>query len=203
MSALGDPRRLRGAPDEVQADFLIRAVRADAAAETVLVRAAALGLPDWALAAGAVYQNVWNALSGRPPGFGIKDYDLAYHDASDLSFEAEDRVIRACADAFADMPRPVEVRNQARVHLWFPEKYGVEMSPIADTRDALTRYAADAHKVALRLEPDGTVTVIAPAGLDAVFDLRIAPAGPLADPEGFAAKMQRAKQLWPAVKASI
>ena len=44
---------------------------------------------------------------------------------SDLSWEGENRVIRRCAAAFADLDADVQVRNQARVHLWYPEKFGV------------------------------------------------------------------------------
>ncbi len=200
-----DPRRLHGAAFEVQRAFLIDAVRADSVAETVMIRACAAALPDWRLVSGAIYQNVWNALTGRPPGHGVKDYDLAYFDGSDLSYEAEDRVIRAMADAFSDIRADIEVRNQARVHLWFGPKYGVDWPPLSSTDEGIARYAADAHKVGLRLEPDGGYDLFAPAGLDAIFDLRIEPSrdSRLADPEGFAAKAQRQKQLWPALKASL
>ena len=35
-----------------------------------------------------------NHLTDRPLDYGIKDYDLNYFDESDLSYEAEDAVIR-------------------------------------------------------------------------------------------------------------
>ena len=60
----------------------------------VLSVARHLGLPDWLVFSGAIYQPVLNHLTGRPLDYGIKDYDLAYLDASDLSYEAEDAVIR-------------------------------------------------------------------------------------------------------------
>jgi hypothetical protein len=69
---------------------------------------------------GAVYQRVLNALTGRPPDYGVRDYDLGYFDASDISYDAEDAVIRRVAAAFLEPLRStVEVRNQARVHVWF------------------------------------------------------------------------------------
>jgi uncharacterized protein len=59
-------------------------------------------------------------MTGRPLDYGIKDYDLGYFDDSDLSYEAEDAVIRRVKAAFDEPLRStVEVRNQARVHLWF------------------------------------------------------------------------------------
>ena len=60
----------------------------------VLSVARHLCLPDWLVFSGAVYQPVLNHLTGRPLDYGIKDYDLAYFDGSDLSYEAEDAVIR-------------------------------------------------------------------------------------------------------------
>jgi|GEM_PF-2772185 len=52
-------------PAAEQAAFVIDAVMADPLAVTVLQRAHGLGLPDWALMAGAVYKAVWNAQTGR------------------------------------------------------------------------------------------------------------------------------------------
>jgi hypothetical protein len=42
----------------------------------VLSRSASLGLPGWYLTAGCLFQTVWNAVTSRAPGAGIKDYDL-------------------------------------------------------------------------------------------------------------------------------
>src|ERR1700722_1162664 len=81
----------------------------------VLRTARDLRLPDWLVFSGAVYQPVLNHLTGRPPEYGLKDYDLAYFDDADLSYEAEDAVIRRVASRFDDpLRRMVEVRNQAR-----------------------------------------------------------------------------------------
>lgn len=83
----------------------------------ILGRAASLNLPGWYLTAGCVFQTVWNVVTGRLPTNGIKDYDLFYFDDSDLSWQAEDRVIDAARSCFADLPVEVEVRNEARVPL--------------------------------------------------------------------------------------
>jgi hypothetical protein len=66
----------------------------------VLSVARHLCLPDWLVFSGAVYQPVLNHLTGRPLNYGIKDYDFGYFDASDLSYEAEDAVIRRVKAAF-------------------------------------------------------------------------------------------------------
>jgi hypothetical protein len=63
----------------------------------VLSVARHLYLPDWLVFSGAVYQPVLNHLTGRPLDYGIRDYDLAYFDASDLSYEAEDAATASAA----------------------------------------------------------------------------------------------------------
>src|ERR1700730_1964893 len=84
----------------------------------VLSVARHLCLPDWLVFSGAVYQPVLNHLTGRPLDYGIKDYALGYFDDSDLSYEAEDAVIRRVKAAFDEPLRStVEVRNQARPSL--------------------------------------------------------------------------------------
>ena len=102
-----------------------------------------LDLPDWLVFSGAVYQPVWNHLTGRPIEYGVKDYDLAYFDSADISWEAEDLVIRRVAAAFEPPLRDqVEARNQARVHLWFEGKFGEAYPPLGETAEALTRFTA-------------------------------------------------------------
>ena len=98
----------------------------------VLQTARELDLPDWLVFSGAIYQPVLNHLTGRDPDYGIKDYDLAYFDAADISYEAEDAVIRRVAAAFEPPLRElVEVRNQARVHVWFEDKFGEPYAPLS------------------------------------------------------------------------
>ena len=117
----------------------------------VLLVARHLRLPDWLVFSGAVYQPVLNHLTGRPLDFGIKDYDLGYFDASDLSYEAEDEVIRQVRAAFDEPLRSmVEVRNQARVHLWFEAKFGEPYTQLSCTPQALERFASATFAVGVR-----------------------------------------------------
>jgi hypothetical protein len=151
-------------------------LRAAPSAMTVLTTVRTLDLPDWLLFSGAVYQPVLNHLTGRDPAYGIKDYDLAYFDASDLSYEAEDAVIRRVAAAFEPPLRElVETRNQARVHLWFEDRFGEPYPPLSCSAESLERFVSPLFAVGVRLEPDGRLTIVAPFGLDDLFDLRLAP----------------------------
>ena len=142
----------------------------------VLAVARDLALPDWRIVSGAVYQTVWNGVTGRDPDYGIKDYDLFYFDGSDTSYEAEDVHIRRAAATYpADLAPLVEVRNQARVHLWFEAHFGEAYAPLSCTDEALARFVAPAFAVGVRLEADGRLGVAAPFGLEDLFAMRLRP----------------------------
>jgi uncharacterized protein len=140
----------------------------------ILDRAAVLALPDWYLTAGCLFQTVWNALHGFPPTRGIRDYDLFYFDDRDTSWDAEDRVIRTCAGAFGNLGVPVEVRNQARVHLWYPDRFGVAVEPFRTCEDGVDSFAMTTCCVATR-RIDGSLRTYAPHGFGDLFNLVLRP----------------------------
>ncbi len=172
-------------------------VRASPSLMTVLETARELDLPDWLIVSGAIYQRVLNHLTGRDPDYGIKDYDLAYHDASDISYEAEDAVIRRAAAAFAPPLRDlVEVRNQARVHVWFEGKFGEPYAPLASSAEALQRFVSATFAVGVRLLPDDSLLIEAPFGLEDLFALRMRP-NPTRITNGFERTAAGLQARWP------
>lgn len=166
----------------------------------VLERGHLLGVPDWWLTAGAVFQTVWNVLDGRDPGTGIDDYDLFSFDDTDLSWEAEDAVIRRAAQVFAGTGVRVEVRNEARVHLWYAQRFGVPAAPFRSTRDAVDHFASTTCCYALTRSPDGAVEVYAPHGFVDLFAQRLRPNPVLAPREVYEAKAARWAREWPGLR---
>ena len=166
----------------------------------VLQTARTQALPDWLLFSGAVYQRVLNHRTGRPLDYGIKDYDLGYFEASDISYDAEDAVIRRVAAAFQPPLRQmVEVRNQARVHLWFEAKFCEAYAPLTGSAEALTRFVSPLFAVGVRLEPDDNLTIVAPLGLQDLFDLKLRP-NPHRVTAGFARTAASALARWPEIQ---
>ncbi|MCX4750306.1 nucleotidyltransferase family protein [Kitasatospora sp. NBC_01287] len=163
----------------------------------VLTRTAGMGLPGWYVTAGCLFQTVWNVVTDRPPTSGIKDYDVFYFDGADLSWEAEDAVIRAGREVFADLPVEVEIRNEARVHLWYEGKFGVPCAPHTSTEAAIDCFAATTCCLGVRVEPDGRWRVYAPHGLADVFNLVVRPNPVLAPREVYEAKASRWQEQWP------
>jgi uncharacterized protein len=176
---------------------LAEIVRAARPLMQVLETARALGLPDHLVFSGAVYQPVLNHLTGRDAGYGIKDYDLAYFDGSDLSYEAEDAVIRRVRAAFDEPLRgKVEVRNQARVHLWFEGKFREPYTPLSCTAEALGRFTSATFAVGVRLDATDRLHIEAPFGLADLFALRLRP-NPWRKTAGFARTCADLRRRWP------
>jgi uncharacterized protein len=184
--------------DEQLAAFRDVLLRNQTLAE-VLTRAAVLALPGWYLVAGCLYQTVWNVVTGRSAEAGILDYDLAYHDASDLSWEGEDAVIQTGCRLFGDLPVPVQIRNQARVHLWYAQKFGASCPPHDSTEAAIDTFEATNACLGVRLEPGGRWRVYAPHGLGDVFNLVARPNPVLAPRQVYQAKTTRWQQEWPSL----
>ena len=166
----------------------------------VLRRARDLGLPNWYLAGGALSQTIWNWVSSLPPETGINDYDLVYFDDSNLSYDAEDKVIRAGERMFADVITEVEIRNQARVHLWYTEKHGVECPRHGSVEAGIDTWISTTAMLGVRLEDNGAWTVYAPRGLSDFFNMVARPNTVLGKREAYEKKVMRWKHIWKGLK---
>ena len=176
---------------------LVEIVRADPGLMHVLKGVREQDLPDWRIFSGAVYQSVWNALTRRPAGYGVRDYDVGYFDP-DTSWDAEDVIIKRVAAAFDEPFRStVEVRNQARVPLWFPAHFGEPYDPLSGTDEALERFVSPAFAVGVRLEKDDAISVAAPLGLEDIFALTLRPNPNRGVAKDWTRVVERARARWP------
>jgi len=164
---------------------------------TLLVTARALDLPQHRVVAGCIYQTVWNVLTGRPRGTGINDYDLIYFDPDDLSKESETSVEALVSSRLGSFPAPIEVRNQARVHLWFGDYFGIDYPALLRADEAIERYASATHAVGIRLTHDNCLDIFAPFGLSDIFGMTIRPNYALPNKTTHERKAMRAQAVWP------
>jgi hypothetical protein len=157
-----------------------------------------LSLPDAWLVSGCLVQTVWNVLTGRAVDYGINDYDVFYFDP-DTSWEAEDRIIRTLSVRLAGRGIAVEARNQARVHLWYPEKHGLPYPELRCSTEGIDRFLTKNTQIGLRRTCDG-YEVYAPNGFEDVAALIVRPnPGANFSAANYEAKAKRWKKLWPEI----
>lgn len=196
MNPLPGPSISRLPLDE-QVDALRATLARNELLTEVLARATKLDLPGWYLTAGCLFQTVWNVVTCREPSEGIRDYDLFYFDDSDLGWDAEDEVIQAGERAFRGLPAVVEIRNEARVHLWYEDHFGVPCEPYTSTEAAIDSFAATTCCLGVRVDTAGTWRIYAPHGLADVFNLVVRPNPVLAPRSAYETKTRRWREQWP------
>jgi uncharacterized protein len=162
----------------------------------LLDRLPQLGLKDAWLVAGSLFQTVWNLQSGRVATDGIKDYDVFYFDGDDLSWGAEDKQIQRVRDVLGDVGANIELKNQARVHLWYGERFGPGYPPLQSSCDGIDRFLVDCTRVAIRIG-QGVGELYAPSGLEELYAgvLRPNPLNPR--PKLFTEKAESYRARWP------
>lgn len=177
-----------------------RIIEADPTIAALLAAMRTFDARDLWLVSGVLFQTVWNVLEGRPRGHGILDYDLFYFDPDTLE-EAEDRWIKRAAAHFAFADREVQLRNQARVHLWYPEKFGIPYPQLKCSCDGIEQFLMPACMVGIRPGASGT-EIFAPLGLDDIFDRIIRPNPLWQGPPRpqYLVKAKRYMQDWPSVR---
>lgn len=154
----------------------------------------------WCIAAGAVMGLVWNHGTQRRPSHGIKDLDVAYFDPLDLSEERESRLERIIQNAFPDDSPTPDVKNQARVHLWYERVFGYAIQPYDTLETAIASWPTTASAVGVSLRDD-VPQIIAPFGLEDLFARRVRPNKRVVGKAIFDGKVRKWRRDWPEIQA--
>jgi len=163
----------------------------------ILERLPFLDLPDAWLVAGCLFQTVWNLRSGLAPTAHIKDYDLFYFDALDLSEASEQQVQARVTAVFADLPITVEAKNQARVHLWYEQWFGYPYQALQSARQGIERFLVPCTCVGLQPGvAEQSPTLYAPYGLDELYAGILRPNAQCPHLPLFQAKAQSYRERW-------
>jgi hypothetical protein len=154
---------------EGDAQRLLALLRATPWLMRALQAGAALGLPSWAIGAGALRNRVWDHLHGFAAPTPLADLDFIYFDAEGRTNEAqiERRLRQACPEL------PWEVCNQAGVHLWLRDDLGQPVPPLRSLQEGVASWPETATALAVWLDRDGQLRLIAPFGLADLFGLRL------------------------------
>ncbi|MHC6224049.1 nucleotidyltransferase family protein [Pseudomonas sp. X10] len=133
----------------------------------MLAHVRALGLPDCWIGAGFVRNAVWDHLHGRAPAVPGGDVDVLWFDPGRTD-AAEDQ--RLEAELLARAPGvDWSVKNQARMHLRNGD------APYGSTGEAMSHWPETATAVAVRRTAADQCEVLAPLGLEDLFELVLRP----------------------------
>jgi hypothetical protein len=164
--------------------------------QEILNRSISLGIPNWAIGAGFLQQTIYNLLHGRPVLDGIRDIDWVYFEDSDLSENTEINVVHRVCEVMKDIPLPFDIKNQARVHLWYKKKFGYEIKPYASLEDAIATWPTTATAIALTKTGEA-INLIAPFGLSDLMNMQVQANKRQITEEIYLSKIQRWKKEWP------
>jgi hypothetical protein len=148
-------------------DQLRTLLQADGWRMAVMKAVRDFGLNDCWTGAGFIRSYVWDYLNGLPP-LVPEDVDVIYYAPDDISESTEKALDRRLAEAMPDVPW--SCKNQARMHL----KAGLQ-TPYADTADGLRHWTETATAVAARVNDNDGVEILAPFGLNDLFEQSVRP----------------------------
>lgn len=149
---------------------------------------------NWYVGAGGVNQTVFNYYHDYEIDYGIKDYDIVYFD-NDTSYEAEDIIIKDLEERLKNLNVLCDIKNEARVHIWYNPKYGTNREPYVSSEDAISSWGSTVTCIACRLE-NGKFKFCCPYGLDDLFNLTIRPVKRYFQKEQYEERSLRWKKKW-------
>jgi len=136
-----------------------------------------LKLPNFYIAAGSVFQTIWNYYDGKDLNFGIKDIDVIYYNNSDLGVEKDleyYNIINVYIKS-KGFNYEVDVSNEARMHLWKMEhNQGDNVEQYKNSEDAISKWIATVHAIGITKVNDN-IKIYAPYGLSDIYSRTIRP----------------------------
>lgn len=150
---------------------------------------------DYYVGAGSVNQTIFNYLSNKEIDYGLKDFDIVYFD-EDISEEAENRIINELTVLLNNIEVEFDIKNEARVHIWYNKKHNTDRKPYTSTEDAISKWGATITCIGVRLENKKLITYC-PYGLNDIFSMTIRPVKDCFTKELYDSRCERWLKKWP------
>ena len=134
-----------------------------------------LNLSNFYIAAGAIFQTIWNYYDNKQLNYGIKDIDIVYYDLNNLSKDYEKELENKIINHFRKLNINYEfdVHNEAIMHLC--KKFNEEnIDQYKSSEDAIDKWIATVHSIGVTKE-NGEIKIYAPYGLSDIFSRTIRP----------------------------
>lgn len=156
-----------------------------------------VGLEEYYIGAGVIAQSVWNNISGFLLDKGVSDVDVVYFDADNANESDEQKIIDEMKDFLKDFPLWIDLKNQARVHTLYKEKFGYSIEPYISLEEAISSWATTSTAFGVRREKNGDWIIYAPFGIKDIFDMKIKANTRQITEEIYMAKVDKWLKRWP------
>ena len=153
-----------------------------------------LDIPNSYIAAGYVRNLVWDLLHGYQVRTSLNDVDVIYFDPHDCN-EITEKELEQTLMNYSNKYK-WSVKNQARMH------HLKNDGPYNSVEEAMKRWPETATAVGIKLDEQDNIEIIAPHGLEDLFELKIRQSPYFTDDEYFFKRIQDKKWLnkWPLLK---
>ena len=135
-------------------------------------------------------------MHGFPPLHGVSEVDLIYFDPSDLTEESESQHATRIGIFYEGLPVRFDVKNEARVHLWYESRFGYAINPYKSAESAIDTFPTTAGAIGIRPVGD-EIESYAPFGFDDLMGLVVRPNKCQITRDIYAKKVTRWKSHWP------
>ncbi|MDF2547144.1 MAG: hypothetical protein K0R93_2042 [Anaerosolibacter sp.] len=185
---------------KTQIEILEKIIMSSNVLHEALHRTKTSDIKEYYIGAGCIAQTVWNYLSNNHLDYGIDDIDFVYFDKDNLEDSAEDEVIKRVGELYSDLQVRIDVKNQARVHLWYESSFGYTIPPYKSLEQAIDRFPTTATAIGIRLGKDDKFQIYAPFGLNDVFGKIVRPNKGQITEEIYNRKVEKWLGKWPDLK---
>ena len=111
-----------------------------------------------------------------------------------MSYEAENEIINKINDYYSGIRYKFDIKNEARVHLWYEERFGFIIPPFISSESAINTWMS-ASAIGVNYV-DETLSIYAPYGLNDLYGKIIRPDKMLLTREQYESKALKWQNVW-------
>ena len=157
-------------------------------------------IPNWFICAGFIQQTYFNYKHDFELHKNINDVDIAFFDTSHFSEEYEQKIEKEINSIIQHETIKADVKNQARVHLWYKESFGYKIKPYRDIFDAIDSFPTTTTTIGIRKNKNNKYFVYFSYGLDDLYGLVHRPNKKQITEEIYEKKKNKISKNWDKVK---
>ncbi|MCF6465773.1 nucleotidyltransferase family protein [Clostridium sp. Cult2] len=152
---------------------------------------------DCYIGGGAITQTVWNILTNRSPDYGIDDVDIVFHNRKNIAEKYEKEITEYLNQELIKYPLWLDVKNEARVHSWYKDKFGYDIEPYKSIEDAIDTWPTTATSLGVRKISEMCWEIYAPFGLKDIFEMKVIANNRQITKEIYDKKVKKWVRKWP------